>query len=64
MPHFILNFPVPARAAARHRAPLTCVWIETGNPRRPLACRWIAAPESARAQSPEGLLPRHGMLCA
>jgi hypothetical protein len=25
------------------RAPLTCVWIPTGNPREPLACIWSEA---------------------
>ncbi len=23
------------------RSPLSCVWIDTGNPQQPLACVWI-----------------------
>ncbi|MFP5210731.1 MAG: hypothetical protein ACLGRW_15745 [Acidobacteriota bacterium] len=25
----------------RHRTPLCCVWIATGNPKQPLVCRWV-----------------------
>lgn len=28
-------------ASTQHRNPISCVWIETGDPRQPLACIWI-----------------------
>jgi hypothetical protein len=31
----IFQFPAPGRA------PLSCVWIATGDAAQPLACRWI-----------------------
>lgn len=39
MTKIILSFPMC------RRAPLFCVWFETGNPAQPLACKWIAAAE-------------------
>ena len=36
MTEIILTFPVG------RKAPLSCVWIETGNPVRPLVCKWIS----------------------
>jgi hypothetical protein len=28
-------------SSAFNRNPLSCVWIETGDPKQPLACIWI-----------------------
>ena len=40
MTEIILTFPV-CKAV-----PLSCVWINTGNPAQPLACKWTACRES------------------
>jgi hypothetical protein len=34
MTKMILPFRVP-------RSPLSCVWVQTGNPARPLECMWV-----------------------
>jgi hypothetical protein len=41
MTNFVFHF---SAFAVENRGPLTCVWVETGNPRQPLACRWVAGP--------------------
>lgn len=59
MTEIILTFPV-LRAA-----PLSCVWIRTGNPARPLACRWIVDQESRAGNVPIPLNdPERRRLCA
>jgi hypothetical protein len=42
--HAIFEIP------AFRRAPLSCVWVDTGDPARPLACLWIVR---RRAQASE-----------
>ena len=44
MTEIILTFPVRRTGST---APLSCVWIKTGNPAQPLDCRWMARKESA-----------------
>ena len=51
MANIILKFPI------RKVVPLSCVWIETGNPGQPLACRWTARPTGADLASPETTEP-------
>ena len=41
MTKIILTFPVG------RKAPLSCVWIETGNPAQPLVCKWISRAKSS-----------------
>lgn len=54
MTEIILTLPV------RRTAPLSCVWIKTGNPTQPLICKWTATGESGgahaaiKADEPEG----------
>jgi hypothetical protein len=35
MTNKILTFPIISRS------PLSCTWVETGNPNQPLACVWL-----------------------
>jgi len=35
MANMILTFPIISRT------PLSCTWVETGNPKQPLACVWL-----------------------
>jgi len=35
MANMILTFPIISRS------PLSCTWVETGNPNQPLACVWL-----------------------
>jgi hypothetical protein len=35
MTNTILTFPIITRS------PLSCTWVETGNPNQPLACIWL-----------------------
>jgi hypothetical protein len=35
MTNTILTFPIISRS------PLSCTWVETGNPNQPLACVWL-----------------------
>jgi len=59
MTEIILNFP------ARNVAPLSCVWIETGNPAQPLVCRWAPREKSSSVRSFEITSEPHaGRLCA
>ena len=59
MTEIILRFPV------RRAAPLSCVWIKTGNPARPLACRWTVRQESGAGNVPIPLNePERHSLCA
>jgi hypothetical protein len=41
MTEIILTFPV------RRTAPLSCIWIRTGNPAQPLICRWTSGSRSS-----------------
>jgi hypothetical protein len=63
---------------AVRRSALSCVWIETGNPRQPLACVWIddamrivtpcgnreLRPESVREPRTEPVSVRRGLRLA
>jgi hypothetical protein len=40
MTEIIFTFPV------RRTTPLSCVWIETGNPAQPLISKWISRPKA------------------
>lgn len=53
------NFCTLTAAAAQYGAverghPLSCVWIETANPRQPLAAVWIDEQMSAFAEEEDG----------
>lgn len=50
MTKFVFDFSV---FFLKSRAPLKCVWTETGNPRQPLACQWVARPQQAAFASAE-----------
>jgi hypothetical protein len=41
MTRITVTFPL------RRVAPLSCVWIETGNPAQPLVCKWTSRPKAA-----------------
>jgi hypothetical protein len=41
----ILTFPIISRS------PLSCIWIETGNPNQPLTCVWIVLRPRKRGRS-------------
>lgn len=56
MTEVILSF------SGRNRAPLSCVWIETGNPSRPLACKWIIGSQAGDATNT--IEPHSHRLCA
>ena len=48
--------------AVENRGPLTCVWVETGNPRQPLACRWVAGPAGPVRNEQVPVEERRGLL--
>jgi hypothetical protein len=59
MTEIIFAFPM------RSRAPLCCVWTETGDPARPLVCKWIVGHQSTlnRPSNVDAALQSH-RLCA